>query len=196
MQGLADGYFVIPYTIGGFLAKVGASAINTDAPEVKDVEKEAKDRIERILNIKGNKTVHEIHKELGLILWNYVGMSRNKKGLEKAIQEIPKVREEFWKNVKVTGSGAELNKSLEEALRLADFLELGELIARDALMREESCGGHFRTEHITEEGEAKRDDNNFTFVSAWEYKGENQEPEMHKENLEFEFVELTQRSYK
>jgi succinate dehydrogenase / fumarate reductase flavoprotein subunit len=154
------------------------------------------EKVAKLLSIKGNKTVKEIHRELGLIMWNKVGMGRNEPGLQSAIEGIRELREEFWQNVNVTGSGDNLNKNLEFAGRVADFLELGELMAADALHRTESCGGHFREESQTEEGEAKRDDDNFAFVSAWEYKGDGVEPELHKEPLTFENVKLTTRSYK
>jgi succinate dehydrogenase / fumarate reductase, flavoprotein subunit len=196
MQGLADGYFVIPYTIGDYLAKQKPQKFTTDMPEFHEVRKEVDERLNRLLSINGNKTVDELHKELGLIMWDYVGMARNTEGLKKAISSIKEIREEFWRNVKVLGTGEELNQSLEKAGRLVDFMEIGELMAEDALHREESCGGHFREESQTEENEAKRDDENFAYVAAWEFKGLNQKPMLHKEQLNFEYVELTQRSYK
>lgn len=199
MQGLADGYFVLPYTIGDYIAKLPFDPVKAEGPEFDAAEKEVKERVEKLLSINGEKTVDEIHRELGHIMWDKVGMARNEEGLKKAIEEIRALRNEFWTNVKVLGSGEELNESLEKAGRVADFLELGELMARDALHREESCGGHFRTEYQTPEGEAKRDDENFAYVGAWEYKGnENNElkHELHREPLEFEYVKLTQRSYK
>jgi succinate dehydrogenase / fumarate reductase flavoprotein subunit len=197
MQGLADGYFVLPYTIGDYLAnEIMVPKTNTDAPEFAEAEKMVTQRIERLFSIKGSKPVDYFYKKLGHIMWDYVGMSRNEEGLKKAIKLIQQVREEFWNNVKITGEPDNLNPELEKAGRVADFFDIGELIARDALNRNESCGGHFREESVTVDGEAKRDDENFTYVSCWEYKGEGIEPVLHKEDLKFEFVKLTQRSYK
>jgi succinate dehydrogenase / fumarate reductase flavoprotein subunit len=196
MQGLADGYFVIPYTIGDYLANLGKEKIDESHSAFKQSADEIKDRINKLLSIKGTKTVDEFHRELGQVMWDNVGMARNEKRLSEAITKIKEIREDFWKNVKVLGENEELNQSLEKAGRVADFLELGELIAKDALYRKESCGGHFREEYQTEENEALRDDENFAYVAAWEFKGDNTEPEMHKENLVFENVQLTQRSYK
>jgi succinate dehydrogenase / fumarate reductase flavoprotein subunit len=196
MQGLADGYFVIPYTIGDYLATNGVSGAKTSDAEFTQVKSEVDEQIQKLLNINGKKTVTEYHRQLGLLVWEYVGMARTEAGLEKAMQEIPKLKEEFWGNVKVPGLGEELNKNLEYAGRLADYFELAELMARDALQRNESCGGHFREEYQTPEGEAKRDDDNFCYVSAWEYGGTGKEPVLHQEPLKFENVKLTQRSYK
>ena len=196
MQGLADGYFVIPYTIADYLSGNTGEFSDTTASEFIETEKGIQDNIQRMLSIKGSQTVDEIHKKLGLVMWENVGMARNKEGLKKAIIEIPKLRKEFWEDVNIPGSSNSMNTELEKAGRLADFLELGELMARDALEREESCGGHFREEFQTEENEAKRDDKNFTFVSAWEFKGVEKEPVVHKEDLVFENVKLTTRSYK
>ena len=197
MQGLADGYFVLPYTIGDYLADdIKTGKIPTDSPEFEEVEKSVKDRLEFFINNKGTHTVDYFHKKLGLVMWNKVGMARNKKNLKEAIKEIQEIREDFWKNVKVPGSLNEFNQELEKAGRVADFLELGELFANDALEREESCGGHFREEHITEDGEAKRDDTNYAYVAAWEYKGKPSEAKLHKEQLEFNDIELKTRSYK
>jgi succinate dehydrogenase / fumarate reductase flavoprotein subunit len=196
MQGLADGYFVIPYTIGDYLANLGKEKIDESHSAFKQSADEIKDRINKLLSIKGTKTVDEFHRELGQVMWDNVGMARNEKRLSEAITKIKEIREDFWKNVKVLGENEELNQSLEKAGRVADFLELGELIAKDALYRKESCGGHFREEYQTEENEALRDDENFAYVAAWEFKGDNTESEMHKENLVFENVQLTQRSYK
>ena len=196
MQGLADGYFVIPYTIGDYLAQMPAAKIGTDHPEFQRAEKEVKDRIQKLLSIKGDKTVDHFHKKLGKIMWNYCGMARTAEGLTKAKAMIKELKSEFWSNVKVLGENEELNQSLEKAHRVADFLELGELMVDDALNRNESCGGHFREEYQTPEGEALRDDENFAYVAAWEYKGEGQEEVLHKEPLVFENVKLTQRSYK
>jgi succinate dehydrogenase / fumarate reductase flavoprotein subunit len=196
MQGLADGYFVIPYTIGAYLAGTELPPVNTESEAFKEATNNVNSGVDKLLSIKGSKTVRELHIELGRIMMDKVGMSRDEAGLKETLEKIPKLREEFWKNVNVPGSGDDLNKNLEMAGRLADFLELGELMARDALMREESCGGHFREEYQTEEGEALRDDKKFTFVSAWEYQGDDKEPVMHKEELEFERVTPSQRSYK
>ena len=196
MQGLADGYFILPYTIGDYLSsKIQAPKVDTSHPAFEQAEKEIKDRINKLFGIKGKETVDFYHKKLGHIMWEYVGMARNKSGLEKAIVEIQKLREEFWANVYVPGENGEFNQELEKALRLADFMEIGELMARDALNREESCGGHFREEMQTEEGETKRDDEKFMYVSVWEYKGE-QAPVLHKEDLKFEFVKPSTRNYK
>jgi succinate dehydrogenase / fumarate reductase, flavoprotein subunit len=196
MQGLADGYFVIPYTIGDYLAGSGQAKVDASHEAFKEAEAEVKKRIDTLLKVKGNKTVDQYHKELGKLMWDYCGMARNAEGLKFAKAEIQKLRHEYWQNVKLLGTNEEMNMTLEKALRVADFMELGELMVDDALMREESCGGHFREEHQTEEGEAKRDDENFAFVAAWEYKGENKPSELHKEELVFENVKLTQRSYK
>jgi succinate dehydrogenase / fumarate reductase flavoprotein subunit len=196
MQGLADGYFVIPYTIGDYLASTELPAVQNDHAEFKKIEKEVDEKVRKLLSINGSKTVKEIHRDLGHIMWNDVGMARNEAGLKAAIEGIRKLRDEFWHDVKVAGAGESLNKNIEFAGRVADFLELGELMASDALHRAESCGGHFREESQTEDGEAKRDDENFAFVSAWEYRGDGQEPALHKEELTFEYVKLTTRSYK
>ncbi len=196
MQGLADGYFVIPYTIGGYLANHKIDGLKEDHPEFKKIEGEVTTKINKLLAVNGKRTVDEFHRELGLTMWDYVGMARNEQGLNKAIEEIRRIRNEFWQDVKVAGTNEELNQSLEKAGRVADFLELGELMATDALQRKESCGGHFREESQTEENEAKRDDENFAYVAAWEFKGDNEKPEMNKEELTFENVHLTQRSYK
>ncbi len=197
MQGLADGYFVLPYTIGDYLShKIQAPKVDTTTKAFDDAEKAVKAKIEKLMSIKGQQSVDDIHKKLGHIMWENVGMARTKESLDKAIVEIQALRKEFWKDVKVVGRENDFNVELEKALRLADFLELGELIARDALNREESCGGHFRVEHQTEEGEAKRDDENFVYAAVWEYKGEDQVPELTKEPLNFEFVHPAQRNYK
>lgn len=196
MQGLADGYFVIPYTLGGYLAEGGLDKITTQHDEFNRIEAEVRDRIGKLISINGEHSVDHYHKKLGKVMWDYVGMSRNEAGLKFAVEEIRKVREEFWQNVRVTGSDAELNQSLEKAGRVADFLEMGELLAIDALHRNESCGGHFREEYQTEEGEALRDDDNFAYVAAWEHTGVNGGYTMHKEPLAFEEVSLSKRSYK
>jgi len=196
MQGLADGYFVAPYTVGDYLANLPYEKIAEDHPEFRKAEEEVKERVEKLLSINGTKTVDHFHKKLGKIMWNHCGMARNAAGLTKAKEMIGSLKEEFWSNVKVLGTGEELNLSLEKAHRVADFLELGELMIDDALHRNESCGGHFRDEYQTPEGEALRDDENFAYVAAWEYLGEGKEEALHKEELVFENVKLTQRSYK
>jgi len=196
MQGLADGYFVIPYTIGGYLASQKFGSAKIDSPEFEAAEKEVRDTIAKLLAVKGNKTVTEFHRELGKIMWDKCGMGRNAEGLKQALEEIPKLRDEFWKNVKVLGEDKAFNQNLENAQRVADFLEFAELMVRDALHREESCGGHFREEHQTEENEALRNDDKFAYVAAWEFTGVGNEPKLHKEELVFENVKLTQRSYK
>jgi succinate dehydrogenase / fumarate reductase flavoprotein subunit len=196
MQGLADGYFVIPYTIANYLAKVTPGKVKADHAEFKKSVENVKGQTSKLLSIKGKKTVTEFHRELGKIMWENVGMARSEQSLKKALAEIPKLREEFWKNVDVTGGPGETNQQLENAGRVADFLEFGELLAKDALHRNESCGGHFRTEYQTSDGEAMRDDENFCYAAAWEFKGLDKEPELHKEPLKFENVELAVRSYK
>ncbi len=197
MQGLADGYFVLPYTIGNYLAPLlGHDPVPTDDPAFVETEKDVKDRISRFLSIGGTRSPEYFHRELGKLVWEYIGMERNKAGLEKALTEIPALREEFWSDVRVLGNNESLNSSLEKVGRIADFFELGELMARDALDRTESCGGHFRIESQTPEGEALRDDENFSHVSAWEWKGPDTPQVKHAEELVFEEVELTQRSYK
>ncbi|HSQ54819.1 MAG TPA: succinate dehydrogenase (quinone) flavoprotein subunit, partial [Gemmata sp.] len=196
MQGLADGYFVLPYTITNWLAEQPAGAAPLDHPEFKRVEAEAGEKLKKLLAIRGKKTAIELHRELGLVLWEHVGMTRSKPGLEKAMQRIRELRAEFWENVNVPGTDADLNVALERANRVADFMEFGELMALDALTREESCGGHFRVEHQTAEGEAKRDDEHFCHVAAWEYAGADKEPTRHIEPLEFEVVKLAVRSYR
>ena len=196
MQGLADGYFVIPYTIGNYLAQTQLDAVDTGHNAVKAAEADVNERVTRLLSINGKRTVDSFHRELGRALWEDVGMARNEAGLKRALERIPEIRAEFWENVRVPGENNNLNQSLEMAGRVADFLELGELIALDALYRAESCGGHFREESQTEEGEALRDDENFSYVAAWEYTGQGQTPVLHKEPLTFEYVKLSQRSYK
>ncbi len=196
MQGLADGYFIIPYTIGGYLAGTELETINTDHPSFKETTFAVMSQIEKLLSINGKRTVDDFHRELGNILWEFCGMSRNESGLKKAKSLIQELRQEFWDNVRVPGSPKDFNQSLERAGRVVDFLEFGELMIKDALDRKESCGGHFSESYQTEENEAKRDDENFSHASVWEYQGEEKEPEFHKEPLEFENVELAQRSYK
>jgi succinate dehydrogenase / fumarate reductase flavoprotein subunit len=196
MQGLADGYFVIPYTIGNYLAgEIRTAAIPTSHPAFEEAEKKVSDRINRLMNIKGSQSVESFHRRLGKIMWDKCGMARNEQGLTEAIQEIRALREEFWKDVRIPGGILEVNNELDKANRVADFLELGELMCIDALHRRESCGGHFREEMQTEEGEAKRDDEHFQYVAAWEYKNDGNW-ELHKEHLDFEVAKPTQRSYK
>jgi succinate dehydrogenase / fumarate reductase flavoprotein subunit len=196
MQGLADGYFVISYTVANYLAGLlGEPVVPTDDPAFADAERSVGDTMARLLSINGTSSVDHYHRELGKIMWDYCGMTRNRSGLEKALSEIPALREEFWKDVRVLG-GPALNQSLEKAARVADLFELGELMVRDALHREESAGGHFREESQTEDGEALRDDEHFAYVAAWEWTGKGNEPALHREPLEFEYVKLTQRSYK
>ena len=197
MQGLADGYFILPYTIGDYLShKIQEPKTDINHPAFAEAEKAVKEKINKLFAIKGKRSVDDIHKQLGLIMWDYVGMARNEAGLKKALELIKDLKKEFWSNVYVAGENGEFNQELEKALRLADFLEMGELMALDALNRRESCGGHFREEMQTEDGETKRDDENFMYVSAWEYKGENVAPELHKEPLNYEFVKPSTRNYK
>jgi succinate dehydrogenase / fumarate reductase, flavoprotein subunit len=196
MQGLADGYFIVPLTIGDYLARGGLSRIDTDHAEVRAAEDAVRAQTKRLLDINGRRTVSDVHRQLGRLLWDHCGMARSAAGLRQALQEIPALREEFWQNVNVPGSGDDLNQSLEHAGRLADFLEFAELMCRDALERDESCGGHFRTEHQTEDGEAMRDDERFAHVAVWEYQGADRPSIRHTEQLDFEHVPLSQRSYK
>lgn len=197
MQGLADGYFVIPYTIGNYFAtdKIDKT-VTTSHPEFKKAEQEAEDKIKKYLSINGKRTPTSFHKELGKVVWNNVGMGRNEKGLKEALEKIPQIREEFWQNLNVTGEAGSLNLAIEKANRVADFLEFAELLAYDALERDESCGGHFREEHQTPDGEAVRNDEKFAHVAAWEYKGYGQKPIRHVEELVYENLELSVRSYK
>ncbi len=196
MQGLADGYFVIPYTIGDYLANTKLEKVTTEHPEFVAARAAVEERTQKLLSINGARTVDSFHRELGKIMWDRCGMARDAAGLKQALEQIPRLRAEFWRNVKVPGTGAELNQSLEKAGRVADFLEFGELMCLDALQREESCGGHFRTEYQTEDGEALRNDEKFAYVAAWEYAGEGKPPVLNKEPLEFENVHLSTRSYK
>jgi succinate dehydrogenase / fumarate reductase flavoprotein subunit len=196
MQGLADGYFILPYTIANYLAHRAPDAVTSDHPEFLRSRDEVKVSTNRLLSVRGKKTVTEFHRELGRIMWEHAGMTRNEASLKEALKQIPLLRAEFWENVAIIGSGSELNQELEKAGRVADFLEFAELLARDALQRNESCGAHFRVEHQTPDGEAVRDDSNFSHVSAWEYKGIGNEPELHTEPLAFENVKLSTRSYK
>jgi succinate dehydrogenase / fumarate reductase flavoprotein subunit len=196
MQGLADGYFILPATIGDYLASSRLPKVDSDHPECRRVEAEVMAYTRRLLEVKGKRTVDSFHRELGKLMWDYCGMARSAEGLRKALAQIPVLRAEFWRDVNVPGSDAELNQALEKAGRVADFLELGELMCRDALHREESCGGHFRVEYQTPDGEALRNDQDFAYVGAWEYAGPDREPELHREPLRFEYVPLAQRSYK
>jgi succinate dehydrogenase / fumarate reductase flavoprotein subunit len=195
MQGLADGYFILPYTIGDYLARNKHAKVGADHAAVRQTETDVRDRINRLLSVRGKRTVDSFHKELGKIMWDACGMSRTEDGLKDALKKIPELRERFWREVTVLGSHEELNQSLEKAGRVADFFELGELMCLDALERRESCGGHFREESQTEGGEAKRDDARYSYVAAWSYEGPNQKPLMTKEPLSFENIHLAQRSY-
>jgi succinate dehydrogenase / fumarate reductase flavoprotein subunit len=196
MQGLADGYFIIPNTIGDYLGSRKLERVETSHPAFRSAEAEVAERTKRLLSTKGNRTVMSFHRELGKIMWDYCGMSRNEDGLKLALQKISDLRERFWRDVNVPGSDVELNQALEKAGRVADFIELGELMCIDALHRTESCGGHFREESQTPDGEALRDDENFAYVAVWEYAGEGRNPVLHKEPLIFENVKMSQRSYK
>jgi succinate dehydrogenase / fumarate reductase flavoprotein subunit len=198
MQGLADGYFVLPYTVSNYLAEeIRTGKIATDSQEFIDAENRVRTTIERFLNNNGSKSVDHFHKRLGLIIWNKVGMARNEQGLKQAIEEVAALKEEFYKDVYVPGSNEELNPELEKALRVADLIDLGQLMAMDALQRNESCGGHFREEYQDSEGETLRDDQNFSFVGAWEYKGNDIAQEvLHKEELKYEFIKIAARNYK
>ena len=197
MQGLADGYFVLPYTIQNYLSdQIQVPRFSTDAPEFVEAEKAVNDKIAKLMAIKGTRSVDSIHKELGLVMWDNVGMARTKESLEKALKEIDRVEKLFWSELRIPGEADTLNIELEKALRLLDFIEIGRLMAYDALNREESCGGHFREEHQTEEGEAKRDDENFSYVACWKYTGQGQEPELIKEDLNYQYIKVQQRNYK
>lgn len=197
MQGLADGYFVLPYTIQNYLAdQIRVPRISTETAEFDEAEKAIKDKVAKLMSIQGKRSVDSLHKELGHIMWEFVGMARTKEGLQTAIEKIKAVRKEFWSNVYIPGDSTDLNTELEKALRVADFIEIGDLMARDALQREESCGGHFREEYQTEDGEALRQDDQFSFVGCWKYTGEGNEPELLKEDLKYEFIQRQQRNYK
>ena len=197
MQGLADGYFVLPYTIQNYLAdQIQVPRFSIDAPEFVEAEKAVNDKIAKLMAIKGTRSVDSIHKELGLVMWDNVGMARTKESLEKALKEIDRVEKIFWSDLRIPGEADTLNIELEKALRLLDFIEIGRLMAYDALNREESCGGHFREEHQTEEGEAKRDDENYSYVACWKYAGQGQEPELIKEDLNYQYIKVQQRNYK
>ncbi len=197
MQGLADGYFVLPYTMQNYLSdQIQVPRFSTDAPEFVEAEKAVNDKIAKVMSIKGSRSVDSIHKELGHVMWEYVGMARTKESLETAIEKLAEVEKTFWSDLRVPGAADSLNVELEKALRLLDFIEIGKLMAYDALNREESCGGHFREEHQTEEGEAKRDDENFSYVACWKYTGEGNEPELLKEDLNYQYIKVQQRNYK
>ena len=196
MQGLADGYFILPATIGGYLTTIKPGQVKPDHTAFAQAETQTRTLTEKLVSIQGSRSVDSFHRELGRLMWNKCGMARSEASLKEALAEIPRLRASFWKDVRVPGSGQELNQSLEQAGRVADFLEFAELLCRDALERRESCGGHFRVEYQTEEGEAKRDDAAFCYVAAWQHAGDNKEPVLHKEPLEFEHVQLAQRSYK
>ncbi|HRC33174.1 MAG TPA: fumarate reductase/succinate dehydrogenase flavoprotein subunit [Bacteroidia bacterium] len=196
MQGLADGYFVIPYTVGDYLADVERKPVSADTVEFDEAEKAVRERLNKLISIKGNKTVHEYHRELGLIMWNHCGMARNEQGLKHGMEKIRTLRSDFWNNILIPGSGDELNQNLEKAGRVADLIELGELMMMDALNRNESCGGHFREEYQHEDGEARRDDENYAYAAAWQYMGDTQPQQLHKEILDYEFVHRSTRSYK
>jgi succinate dehydrogenase / fumarate reductase flavoprotein subunit len=196
MQGLSDGYFVIPYTLGNYLASEKFSKVDESHPEAVAALAQTQSLTKQLLAIKGKRTVSSFHRELGKLMWDFCGMARNAQGLEQAADKIAGLREEFWKNVNVAGEAGDLNQSLESAGRVADFLELGELMCHDARVREESCGGHFREEYQTPDGEAQRNDEQYAHVAAWEYQGPNQKPVRHQEELQFEYVKPVQRSYK
>jgi succinate dehydrogenase / fumarate reductase flavoprotein subunit len=196
MQGLADGYFILPYTVADYIGRTRPEKVGADHPALRAIKEEVLGRITRLLDVKGKRTVDSFHRELGRIMWEHCGMARNDAGLRVALEKIPELRAEFWENVRVLEDNTEVNQSLEKAGRVADFLELGELICIDALHRRESCGGHFREESQTQDGEALRDDDQFAYVAAWEYTGVPARPNLHKEPLHFESVHLAQRSYK
>jgi succinate dehydrogenase / fumarate reductase flavoprotein subunit len=196
MQGLCDGYFILPYTIGDFLARHSRAPVDTSAAEFLEARDAVAERTRRLLDARGTRTVDSFHRELGQLVWDYCGMSRNAAGLKEAIEKIRELQGEYWRDVRVAGAAEEINQSLEKAGRVADFFELAELMCIDALDRDESCGAHFREEHQTSDGEALRDDANFSYVSAWEFAGDGQPPRLHKEPLAFEYVHPSQRSYK
>jgi succinate dehydrogenase / fumarate reductase flavoprotein subunit len=196
MQGLADGYFIVPLTMGNYLAQAKLDAVETNHEAFREAEEGIKNRINTLLNIDGKRSADSFHRELGKVMWEYCGMGRTAAGLKTALEKIPEIKAEFWENVKIPGNNDQLNQNLELAGRVADFIELGELICIDALHRNESAGGHYREEYQTEEGEARRDDENFAYVAAWQYNGDGNEPILNKESLKFEYVKLSQRSYK
>jgi succinate dehydrogenase / fumarate reductase flavoprotein subunit len=196
MQGLADGYFIVPYTVGDYLASGGIARLDAGHAAFRDAEREVRQRTERLLSVGGTKPVDHFHRELGTLLWDECGMARSKESLTRALETIPRLEEAFWKDLRVTGSGEELNQELEKAGRVADYFELAELMCFDALHRNESAGGHFRVEHQTPDGEAARNDAEYAYVAAWEWKGPGQPPALHKEPLAFDSVHLEQRSYR
>jgi succinate dehydrogenase / fumarate reductase flavoprotein subunit len=196
MQGLADGYFVIPYTLGGYLGAEKLEKVDVEHAAFADAEREADERIQALLNVKGKRTVDDIHRELGHVMWNHCGMERNAEGLAEARRRIPEIRDAYWQTVNVPGSAGDLNNALERANRVADYLEFAQLMVQDADYRSESCGGHFRSESQTEEGEALRKDDEFSHVAAWEFKGVGQDAALHREELSFEYAKPSQRSYK
>jgi succinate dehydrogenase / fumarate reductase flavoprotein subunit len=196
MQGLADGYFIIPYTMGHYLGSRKLDAVDTSHPAFAEAEGAVRDRLQRLLAVGGKRSSDEFHRKLGRIMWEHCGMARSAEGLQEALRIIPELRAEFWEDVRIPGGLDEFNQPLEKANRVADFLEFAELMCHDALYRDESCGGHFRVEHQTEEGEATRDDENFAHVAAWEFTGVGEAPRLHKEELDFEYVQLATRSYK
>jgi len=197
MQGLADGYFVLPFTIQNYLSdEIRTPRMSTEKTEFVEAESSVQAKIQKLMSIKGNRSVDSIHKDLGHVMWNFVGMGRTKESLEKALEEIKQIKKEFWSNVFIPGESEDLNTELEKALRVADFIEIGYLMAKDGLHREESCGGHFREEYQTEEGEAKRQDDKFSYVACWKYEGEGQEPSLLKEPLVYESIHVQQRNYK
>ena len=196
MQGLADGYFILPYTIGDYLARAELEPVDTTHPDVGESERQVTERTTRLLSVNGTRSVDSLHRELGKLMWEYCGMSRSADGLKRALQKIPELRAEFWRTLRVTGSGEDFNQALEKAGRVADFFEFAELMCHDALQRDESCGAHFREEHQTEEGEARRDDTNYAYAAAWEFVSVGDTPRLHKESLDFEYVPFSQRSYK
>jgi succinate dehydrogenase / fumarate reductase flavoprotein subunit len=196
MQGLADGYFVLPYTLGNYLAETKQDKVDVNHAAFKQTQAEVAEQTKRLLSIKGKRTVESFHRELGNVMWNNCGMGRTEASLREALAKIPSIRAEFWKNVNVPGESNDLNQNLEKAGRVADFMELAELICLDALHRRESCGAHFREEYQTEEGEARRDDEYFAYVAAWQFSGDGIEPILNKEPLTFEYLKLSQRSYK
>jgi succinate dehydrogenase / fumarate reductase flavoprotein subunit len=196
MQGLADGYFIVPYTVGHYLAGASLAPVSPEHPAARDAARSVEETTKKLLSTKGRRSIQSFHRELGTLMWNECGMARSAEGLQRALQRIPELRAEFWSDVNVPGSGDELNQALEYAGRVADFFELAELMCRDALHREESCGGHFRVEYQTPDGEAQRDDERFAYVAAWEFRGPDETPVLHKEPLVFEYVHPTVRSYK
>jgi succinate dehydrogenase / fumarate reductase flavoprotein subunit len=197
MQGAGDGYFILPNTIGNYLSdKIKTPRLTTEEPEFEEAEKRVQEKLEKLININGSQTAASFHKRLGKIMWDHCGMLRSEEGLKQARTEVRELKEEFWNDLQVPGTLSELNQELEKAIRVADFMDMSQLLIEDALNRKESCGGHFREEYQTEAGEALRDDEHYMYVAAWEYQGEDQMPKLHKEQLTFEFVEVKERTYK